>query len=110
MSKFIIATPTATEEQQNIITNYLKERGAWWHWFPNLWLFVPPAPSSSSIPGAGQNTKIIDAKTIRDEIQEQMKAKNSYQPFLVLAVSVDLGGSWAGMGLPRNANDSTNTS
>ena len=37
--RFIIGIEGLSREQEDKFRDYLEERGSWWHWIGNLWLF-----------------------------------------------------------------------
>jgi hypothetical protein len=93
MSKFIILTDNATTEQQDAITTFLQDKGAWWHWFSNSWLFVTDDPD-------------VDVRSIRDSLKQTKSA-----PLLVLRVDVDSSDlyHWAGAAMPKTNNEKSYT-
>lgn len=57
--RFIIGIEGLSREQEDKFRDYLEERGSWWHWIGNLWLFCTESADSS-----------ISAKAIREKIVE----------------------------------------
>lgn len=93
--KFILTTGAASTEQQNLITGYLQDKGSWWHWFPDAWLFVA-------------NNASMTARSLRDELWASFKEKSMRPPpLMVLAVQVDSSNlnHWGGMNIPRDSKE-----
>lgn len=80
VQRFVVALDSASQEEQDKITNYLKSKSfGYWHWFRDLWLVTDPTYSWS-------------VAMLRDKLQEQVPGTT------MLIVPVENGTQWAGYG------------
>lgn len=63
MRRFVIAAQGLTADHEAALRDYLKTKGAWWHWIANLWLLAT-------------NDENVSAGEIRDEIKAIAGASN----------------------------------
>ena len=75
---FIIGVDPTTKEQSEAITNWVKAKGAWWHWIDGMWLMVSSDQS-------------ISVTTIRDQLKAMADGVYS------LVIEVDPK-NWSGFG------------
>lgn len=78
--RFVLALDSATPEDQNKVTNYLKSQSlGYWHWFRDVWLVTDPSYRWS-------------VALLRDRLQEQVPGAT------MLILPVEAGNQWAGHG------------
>lgn len=82
--RFAIGVSDLTSEEQQALRTYLGQKGTWWHWIPNFWLFVADD----------------DAMTA-GEIRDHIGIINQHAKCIV--INADGGGGWAGKGKPNSS-------
>jgi hypothetical protein len=89
--RFIVCIDQATSEQQNLLTQFLKNKGVgYWHWFSDLWLVT-------------DTTLQISANSLRDEINTILPGAHK------LVVQIDGQQTWSGFGPTQMFNWLKNT-
>ena len=79
--RFVIAIDDATSDQQNTVTEFLKDKAnvGYWHWFSDVWLVSDPYQKWT-------------AKELRDELSSLIPASHK------LVVQIDGDNTWSGFG------------
>lgn len=80
-TRFALIVDDATPAAQDKVTEFLKGKFGYWHYFSDLWLLTTSSES-------------WDVGTIRDEIEALL----GDPAVLVLKVDTPAGGSWSGRG------------
>lgn len=78
-NRFVLMIDEATKEQQDIVTEFFRDKTGYWHWFKDSWLIT-------DVSGEWSVAKI------RDKVQELVPGVST------LVLKVDSGESWAAYG------------
>lgn len=81
MSKrFAALLANCSKEEEDAVTQYVKNKFGWWHWLPNVWLI--------------STSTDLTARKLRDDLQQIVPKKH----MLILELSDTGHDTWSGFG------------